>query len=159
MLFPLLCRVAIKCSLTGSLRFDLPLICAECTWASEYKSLPWLDPYRPLNLQKCKWLHDLQGHGSRAWFVLAGGDLGKGAPPVHPKAFLSEEDKDITKTGRWVTEKHQNFFSLQRLTQYPLRALKRSLTCQNWNVQLQKDIMGHRLHGICHAGCFPWRLN
>lgn len=40
-------------------------------------------------------LHDLEG------LVCVGrGDLGKGGPPVHPKLFLPQEGKDITKMER-----------------------------------------------------------
>jgi len=63
--------------------------------------------------------------------TLAGRELGKGVPPVHPKVHpetLLQENKDIRKTGRWVTEKHQNLFSLQRPAQYLLRSLKTSVT-------------------------------
>lgn len=147
-----LCRLAIKCSLIGSLRFPFSLISAECTWAGEYKLLPWLDPCHPLNVQRGKCLDDLQG------LVCVGrGDLGKGGPPVHPKLFLSKKIK-ISQRWKGSWQKRQMFFRLQRLTEYPLWSLKGTVTFENWNVQLQKGISGHCLHGICHTGYFLWRL-
>lgn len=78
---------------------------------------------------------------------------------MHPEVFLPQEGEDIVKTGRWVTKKHENFFSLRRLTQYPLISLKRSVTFEKLNVRLQKGIMGHSLRGIYYAGYFLQRLN
>lgn len=129
----LLCRVAIKCSLIGSLRFGFPLICAECTWAGEYKSLPWPDPCCPLNLQKCKWLHDLQGRGSQAWFVLAGGDLGKGAPPAHPGVFLPQENKDITKNREMGDREASEFLQPSKTNTVPSQISKK--ICNFWKLK------------------------
>lgn len=111
-------------------------------------------PLPPLNLRKCQWLRHLQG-----WFVLAGRFLRKGVPPVHPKVFLPQEDTDVTKTARWVREKHQNTFRFQKANPEPSQIPKK--TCNFWKLKCPatKTYCRRCQPGVCHAGYFLQRSN